>query len=160
MAEPFDWSWLHEAGMAPELTLAVWLELPEDICRRIEVENGRVVHCESAGPSHQAVQHNLQTALLNAGKKSDAESGRCHRVRSELDVLFTEVPFHYRKPDVVVYRCIPKDERRGRWRDKPTVADVIIAVEVVSRSTIVEDLQTKRALYAAAGGGGVRVRHL
>jgi Uma2 family endonuclease len=69
----------------------------------------------------------------------------------DVDVLFSEVPrFHYRKPDVVVYRCVPKD-RRGKWGDKPTAADVDIAVEIVSPGTKTEDLYTKRQLYAKAG---------
>jgi Uma2 family endonuclease len=152
MAEAFSWSWLGQAALSPEVTLDVWLDLPEEVCRHIEVENGRIIHCESASPSHQAVQYNLQTALLNATKKSDADTGQCHRVRAELDVLFTEVPFHYRKPDVVVYRCVPTDQRLGtRWQDKPLASDTLITVEVVSRSTVIEDLQTKRSLYAKAG---------
>jgi Uma2 family endonuclease len=151
MSEAYDWSWLKHAATSPEITLDVWLDLPEDICRRIEIEDGRVIHCESASPSHQAIQHNVQAALLNATKKSDAETGQCRRVRAELDVLFTEVPFHYRKPDAVVFRCIPEDRRRGtRWRDKPLVSDVIIAIEIVSRTTVIEDLRTKRSLYAEA----------
>jgi Uma2 family endonuclease len=152
MAEAFDWSWITEAAMSPEVTLDIWLSLPEDVCRRIEVENGRIIHCESASPSHQAIQFNIQTALLNATKKADADSGKCRRVRAELDVLFTEVPFHYRKPDVVVYRCIKDDQRLGsRWWDKPLASDALVMVEIVSRTTVIEDLQTKRSLYARAG---------
>src|SRR5918992_1021978 len=144
MGNAHDWSWLKYAAMSPELTLDVWLGLPEDVCRRIEVEDGRVIHCESPSPSHQAVQHNVHAALRNAVRKSDAETGQCRRVRSELDVLFTEVPFHYRKPDVMVFRCIPDDRRYGtRWRDKPLASDMLLAVEIVSRTTVIEDLRTK-----------------
>src|SRR5262245_22740724 len=98
MGEAFEWSWLGDAVTAPEITLDVWLQLPEDVARRIEVENGRIVHCESPSPNHQGIQHNLHSTLREATKKADSDTGECHRVRSELDVLFTEVPFHYRKP--------------------------------------------------------------
>ncbi len=151
MPERFDWSWLSQATTSPEVTLDVWLDWPEDVCRRIEVENGKVVYCKSAGSDHQAIELNLQIALRDAAKKADADSGQCHRVRAELDVLFTEVPFHYRKPDVVVFRCIPEDRAKNRWRNKPLVSDTLIAVEIVSQGSLIEDLRTKRALYADAG---------
>jgi hypothetical protein len=44
MTEVFDWSLLSRAAYAPEMTLDVWLDLPGDLCRRIEVEDGRVVY--------------------------------------------------------------------------------------------------------------------
>ena len=51
----------------------------------------------------------------------------------------------------MVFRCIPDDRRHGtRWRDKPLASDTLIAVEIVSRTTVIEDLRTKRSLYADA----------
>jgi Uma2 family endonuclease len=151
MSEAFDWSWLRDAVAGPEITLDLYLALPEDLSRQIEVEDGRIIHCESPSPSHQRISRNLIQVLMDCAEKHDREARTCHEVNGELDVLFTEVPrFHYRRPDVIVYRCVPRD-RGGRWRDKPQAGDVIIAIEVVSESTITEDLSTKRALYASAG---------
>jgi Uma2 family endonuclease len=125
--------------------------MPEDVADRIEVEDGRIIHCESPGPSHKRIQRNLVATLLDHTEKHDHETRTCHEVNSELDVLFAEVPrFHYRRPDAIVYRCVPPD-RGGRWKDKPIAADVVIAIEVVSASTVTEDLSTKRELYAQAG---------
>jgi hypothetical protein len=48
-----------------------------------------------------------------------------------MDVLIADSPkLHFRRPDVVVYRCI--DDDRGRWGRKPIAADCLIAVEIVS----------------------------
>lgn len=151
MSEAYDWSWVRDASTAPEITLDVYATMPEDVSRRIEVEDGRIVHCESPSPSHQRISRNLVQALLDIAEKHDRDQRTCHEVNGELDVLFSEVPrFHYRRPDVIVYRCVPGD-RGGRWRDKPLASDVIIAVEVVSHGTLTEDLDTKRRLYARAG---------
>ncbi|MCW2938098.1 MAG: hypothetical protein JWN00_1083 [Actinomycetia bacterium] len=151
MTEAFDWSWIREATGSPEMTMDLYLEMPEDLSRQIEVEDGRIVHCESPSPSHQRIARNLIQALMDITEKQNREDRTCREVNGELDVLFAEVPrFHYRRPDVIVYRCVPKN-RGGRWKDKPVASDVLIAVEVVSRATITEDLDTKRRLYARAG---------
>ncbi|WP_159080383.1 Uma2 family endonuclease [Nocardia suismassiliense] len=151
MSEAFDWSWLRQATAVPEITLDSYLDLPEDLTRQIEVEDGRIIHCESPSPSHQRISRNLVQAVLDATEKHDRDNRTCHEVNSELDVLFSEVPrFNYRRPDVIVYRCVPRD-RGGRWKDKPLAGDVVVIVEVVSASTVTEDLITKRRLYAKAG---------
>lgn len=41
MPEAFDWSWLRDAVSGPEITLDLYLSLPEDLSRQIEVEDGR-----------------------------------------------------------------------------------------------------------------------
>jgi Uma2 family endonuclease len=151
MSQAPDWSWLEKGLAEPEITLDMYLDLPEHLSRKIEVEDGRVILCESPSPSHQRISRNLIQALMDVTEKHDRETRSCHEVNGELDVLFTEVPqFHYRRPDVVVYRCIPQN-RGGRWKDKPRASDVVIAVEVVSASTVTEDLYTKRVLYASVG---------
>lgn len=150
MSKALDWSWLRDATATPEITLDSYLHLPEDLSRQVEVEDGRIIHCESPSPSHQRIARNLVNVLLDATEKHDRDNGTCHEANSELDVLFSEVPrFNYRRPDAIVYRCIPRD-RRGQWRDKPTAADVEVVIEIVSASTVTEDLITKRKLYAHA----------
>jgi len=52
--------------------------------------------------------------------------------------LLTEVPFYFRTPDLTVFRCLG-DASRGLWRGKPTAADTVIVVEVVSPGSRSED---------------------
>ena len=102
-----NWSWLEEAARTPSVTLEMYAEIPEDLSRTIEVIDGMVVHCESPSENHQGVQQALVNAIGEAARKLDGQRGSCHRVRGDLDVLLTEVPFRFRRPDVVVYRCLP-----------------------------------------------------
>jgi Uma2 family endonuclease len=151
MSQARDWSWLEKGLAEPEITLDMYLDLPEHLSRMIEVEDGRIIHCESPSPSHQRISCNLVQALIDSSEIQDRETRSCREVNGKLDVLFTEVPqFHYRRPDVVVYRRVPAG-RASRWKDRPQAGDVVIAVEVVSGSTVTEDLYTKRLLYASAG---------
>jgi len=46
------------------ITEAEYEALPAEICKTIEVVNGRVIFCESASPEHQRVSRNLTIALL------------------------------------------------------------------------------------------------
>ena len=74
----------------------------------------------------------------------------CHRVNHDVNVLIAEAPkFHFRRPDVVVYRCIDVD--RGKWGRKPYASDCVIVLEIVSADSVATDLRAKRAEYAAAG---------
>ncbi|WP_169811065.1 Uma2 family endonuclease [Nocardia amamiensis] len=132
------------------MSLEMYSTMPEDLSRMVEVVDGMIVLCESHTPDHQAIAQSLANALGTAARGHDAARASCHRVRMELDVLLTEVPFHFRRPDVVVYRCLP-DDRTGRWRRKPFASDVLIAVEIVSDHTVSADTDEKRVVYAKAG---------
>jgi Uma2 family endonuclease len=145
-----DWSWLRAAAQAPEMTIEVYESLPEDLARGIEVVDGRVIVYHSPSDKHQAVQHALLNALSEAARKHDQGRGTCHRVRAGIDVLLTEVPFHFRTPDLTVFRCL-SDDQRGRWRGKPKASDTLIAVEIVSPGSRSEDTLVKRVRYARAG---------
>jgi Uma2 family endonuclease len=152
MSQDSDWSWLRAAVEAPDMTLDLYEALPEDLARQIEVSDGTIIVCHSPSDKHQAVQHALLNALAEAARKQDQRKGTCHRARADIDVLLTEVPFHFRRPDLVLFRCLD-DSRRGRWQGKPTAADVLIAVEIVSPSSVSDDLLVKRVRYARAGIG-------
>jgi Uma2 family endonuclease len=148
--EAFDLPELQQLAHLPEITLDVYKALPEDICMQIEVVDGWLVRCESAEPTHQTIQRNLANHLWAAVKSHDARKSACHRVNHDVDVLFAEAPkLHFRRPDVVVYRCIDAD--RGKWGRKPYASDCVIVVEIVSADSVATDLRAKRAEYAAAG---------
>jgi Uma2 family endonuclease len=150
MPSESDWSWLRAAVEAPDVTIEVYEAIPDDLARRIEVVDGRVIVCSSPSDKHQAVQHALLNAIGDALRKHDQRKGGCHRVRADIDVLLTEVPFHFRRPDLTVFRCLDGDQR-GRWRGKPTAADTLVAVEIVSPNSVSEDQLVKRVRYARAG---------
>jgi Uma2 family endonuclease len=147
-----DWSWLRAAAQAPEMTLELYEALPEDLSRRIEVSDGTVIVCHSPGDKHLAVQHALLNALAEAARKHDQRKGTCHRVRADIDVLLSEVPFHFRRPDLTLFRRLD-DSRGGRWKGKPAAADTLIAVEIVSPGSVCDDLLVTRVRYARAGIG-------
>jgi Uma2 family endonuclease len=146
MIQAIDLSVFERFACLPEITVDVYKALPEDVCCRIEVVDGWPVRCESPEPNHQTIQHNLTNALWDAVKRSGARQ----RVNHDLDVLLSEGPkLHYRRPDVVVYRCIDTD--RGTWGRKPCASDCLLVLEIVSADSVTTDTQDKRAEYAAAG---------
>jgi Uma2 family endonuclease len=146
LREAFDWSWLRT--QIPVVDMDTYLSMPEDVARMIEVKDGMIAHCESPSPNHVAICDNLKMALRDAvSKRSGAEP--CLKASGELDMLVSEVPFHYKRPDAIVYRCV--EEPRGRWKTKPMASDALLVVEVVSPGTITADLTEKRAEYARLG---------
>ena len=132
--------WLEEL---PEyLTEAQYRDLAEEVSRTIEIVHGHVIRCESPGPQHNLVARRLSFALESAR----LPAGPYLRVETDVDLVLWRVPtFTFRRPDVIVYRCL--DDPRG----KPTAQDTLLVVEVTSPTTIKEDLLDKRAQYAAAG---------
>ncbi|MEV5835068.1 Uma2 family endonuclease [Nocardia sp. NPDC052112] len=146
MREPVDWSWLRQP--IPVVDVDMYLGMPEDIARTVEIRDGLIVHCESPSPNHVAISDNIKGALREAVSKHPSEAP-CLRASGELDMLVSEVPFHYKRPDAIVYRRI--DEPRGKWKTKPMASDTLLVVEVVSPNTVTADLVEKRAEYARLG---------
>jgi hypothetical protein len=66
VASAFDFSDHKAAAYAPQMTLDMYLAFPEDASKLIEVVDGWIVRCESAEPSHQAIQLNLLIAIREA----------------------------------------------------------------------------------------------
>lgn len=150
MTEACDWSTFEAAAYLPEMTLDMYQAFPEEASQRIEVVDGWMVRCESAEPSHQTIALNVAIHLRAAAKSADARERTCHRVNIDVDVLISETPrFHFRRPDVIVYRCVEAD--RGKWGRKPYASDCLLAVEIVSADSVTTDIRDKRAEYAAAG---------
>ncbi|MBF6435632.1 Uma2 family endonuclease [Nocardia cyriacigeorgica] len=146
MTEAYDWSWLR-AGI-PQIDLDTYLAMPEDLAQAIEVKDGMPVHCESPSPNHIAVTDTIKQALRESVRKR-GPGMPCIKASGELDMLVSEVPFNFRRPDAIVYRCI--DDPRDKWKTKPTAADTLLVVEVVSPATVTMDCVDKRAEYARLG---------
>lgn len=146
MSEAFDWS--VPRTYSQPVDLDAYLAMPEDMARMVEVKDGMVVFCESPSPNHNAISRAIERTLLD-GESARPQRVPCLRVNRDIDMLVSEVPFHYKRPDVIVYRCI--DEPRHRWKRKPTVADAVLVVEVVSPTTVTADTIDKRSEYARFG---------
>jgi Uma2 family endonuclease len=121
--------------------------LPAEICKSIEVVNGRVIFCESPSPSHQRVSRNLTMTFLVARPGTP-----CIDVLQDTDMRYRHrnphvvragKKFTFRRPDIVILRCLQPDALL--WSD-----DVLVAVEITSSDDDV-DFNDKRAEYAAQG---------
>ncbi|MEU9885595.1 Uma2 family endonuclease [Sphaerisporangium sp. NPDC051011] len=121
--------------------------LPEEICKTIEVVDGRVVFCDSPTPGHRRVSRNLTFALLGS-----RPSHPCIDVLQDTDMRYrhsnphatrTGKRFTFRRPDISVLHCLDPGERL--WS-----GDVLVAVEITSSDDEV-DFNDKRAEYAAQG---------
>ncbi|WP_405134236.1 Uma2 family endonuclease [Nocardia sp. NBC_01388] len=146
MSEAFDWS--SPKTYSQPVDMDNYLEMPEDVSRTVEIKDGMIVFCESPSPNHNIISRNIGRALAD-GEAKRANRQPCLRVNRDIDMLVSEVPFHYKRPDAIVYRCI--EQPRNHWKTKPTVADTILAVEVVSPTTVTADTIDKRAEYARYG---------
>ncbi|MEO3787753.1 Uma2 family endonuclease [Actinocorallia sp. B10E7] len=133
---PEDWyRWIPE-----QITAQEYEALPEDFRRTIEVIDGHIVKCESASRLHNRVARRL-AAVLEQGRKPEP----CLMVETDVDVRISDVPLNLRRPDVIVYRCLPDDRRLY-------AGDTVLVVEIVSPdSSFRTDTVDKKAAYAAAG---------
>ncbi len=145
MSEVYDWTWLRTV---PEIDMETYLAMPTDLSRTIEVKDGFPVVRGSRSTNHVAVTSAIEQAMRDAVRKLGPHESRL-RASREVDMLVSEVPFNFRTPDVIAYRCI--EEPRGRWKTKPTAVDAVLVVEVVSPGTVTADCIDKRAEYARLG---------
>ncbi|MGR6921822.1 Uma2 family endonuclease [[Actinomadura] parvosata] len=113
------------------------LEIPDD-GHRYELFNGSLVVSPAPTPLHQDTIFALQT-ILHQAKPSHL------KVYATVNVRASEHDFYI--PDLVV---VPKvAARSARLMFRPS--DVLLAVEVVSPTTKVQDRKLKPEAYAAAG---------
>ena len=138
---PMSGPWWFEE-LPESMSEAEYRDLPEEISRTIEIVHGHIIRCESPSPQHNLIARRLFFALESAR----SPAGPCLRVETDVDVVLWRVPgFTFRRPDVVLYKCLDDPTR------KPTAQETLLVVEVTSPTTIKEDLVDKKAQYAAAG---------
>jgi Uma2 family endonuclease len=116
--------------------------LPDEYRKMIEVIDGTVFRCHSGTREHHDAARRL-ASLLEAAKPVDP----CFAVSSEVDMNYARVTgrgFSFRRPDVSVYRCLP----RGA---KLMASDAVMVVEVVSPGSEYVDTVDKLAEYAHEG---------
>jgi Uma2 family endonuclease len=113
--------------------------MDEELCRRIEIVDGRVAFITNPSYQHQIIAWNLRGAL-----RDKLPYG--HAVATHLDVRLRDIPLLVRQPDVVVFR---KDGWNGT---SPLRAEnVVLVAEVVSPGSVTVDRIDKPAEYASAG---------
>ena len=127
-----------------KLTSAMWDELPETICRRIEVIGGQVVFMQAPSRDHQKAASRFWVALHGLATKHAANTGQCLDSSPDADLRLENAPLHHRRPDVIVFRCIERDA-------VPSPADTLLVIEVVSPTSRVTDKIDKLGEYAEAG---------
>lgn len=124
------------------MTEADYRDLSEEISRTVEIVHGHVIKCESPSPQHNLIARRLSFALESAR----SPAGPCLRVETDVDVVLWRVPrFTFRRPDVIVYKCLDDPAR------KPSAQETLMVIEVASPSSVKEDLLDKKTQYADAG---------
>lgn len=118
--------------------------LPDQVRKLIEVIDGNIILCQSGTAEHSDVARRLANRLEAA-----VPDDPCLRVSTDIDVHFVkrrrkDGKFSFRRPDVSVYKCMP----RGA---KLTAADTVAVVEVVSPGSGYTDTVDKLAEYAYEG---------
>jgi Uma2 family endonuclease len=120
------------------------LTLPLDTARHIELIDGALIPMSPQSKFHVRVIRNLQAQL-------DRQSPAHLRADSEMTVRIDDD--NGPEPDVLVVTASAYDDQeQATWYDG---SDVILAVEVVSPSSLVRDRERKPQIYAKAA-----IRHL
>jgi len=116
------------------------LALPVDRSQHVELIDGALVPMSPQSKFHVRVIRNLQAGL-------DRQAPAGLRADSEITVRVDDN--NGLEPDVLVVTASAYDDNeRATWYDG---SDVILAVEVVSPSSLVRDRERKPQIYAKAG---------
>ena len=123
-----------------------YLDLDEDVRRQLEIVDGYVVPREQRDRAHQKVGFRVSAALEQAAvaQMRSTGSAECYETNTEVEVLLWEVPLTVRIPDVVLHRCLEPGQFLA-------AADVVVAVEVLSKWSTRRDRIHKMGDYADAG---------
>ncbi|MBE1534892.1 Uma2 family endonuclease [Actinomadura algeriensis] len=118
--------------------------LPDQFRKLIEVIDGNIPSRHSGGPEHSDVARRLANELETA-----EPDGLRPGVATNVDVRLTARvravgKFSFRRPDVLVYKRIPRGTRLSS-------ADTVMAVEIVAPESIAADTIDKPAGYAFEG---------
>jgi Uma2 family endonuclease len=135
MTTLLEWA---EAVSVQQISASDWEAMDEELCRRIEIVDGRIVPMPAANPRHSMMVGLLWRALLDHAPEE-------YDVTMETDVRLRDAPLLQRKPDVVVVK-------RGLLDVSGAVSaqDVVLVAEVESPGSITQDRYDKPAEYAAA----------
>jgi Uma2 family endonuclease len=135
MTALLEWT---EAVSRQEISAEDWEAMDEELCRRVEINDGRILPMPAANPRHSLMVGLMwRTLLEQAPDEFD--------VAMETDVRLRDAPLLQRKPDVVVMRSGRLDV--NSW---VPAQDVVLLVEVESPGSMTQDRYDKPAQYAGA----------
>ncbi|QKG25906.1 Uma2 family endonuclease [Actinomadura verrucosospora] len=145
-ALPDDY-WLLSITRQPEqMTAEEYEALPEDISKMIEVVDGYVVFCESPTREHQTAGRRLANLLERHAREAMRRGRDCLEVNLDVDLRISDVPLCNRRPDVILYRCLDR-ENKERLRAE----HALLVVEIVAAGSETRDATDKLGEYAKAG---------
>ena len=128
------WLDLPPGGMPAE----DYEDLPEEICRRIEIVDGNVIVTASPRIPHQDLAARLRSEIEQALRDTR------WRVAMDVDLRLRDVPLLNRRPDLVVYDGAVDRSQVLR------AEDVLLVIEIMSPGSITTDRKDKPAEYAEA----------
>ena len=120
------------------LTAEQYEQLPEDICRRIEIVDGNVIVNAAPRISHQDLTARLHHEIEQALR------GTRWRVAMDVDLRLRDMPLLNRRPDLVVYDGTVDRSQLLR------AEAVLLVIEIMSPGSITTDRKDKPAEYAEA----------
>lgn len=126
------------------VTADMWQVMPETLCSRMEIVDGRAQLLASPTVDHQGAVGIVGLELRSHARAYAQASCRAIDAIYGYALRLQDDPLHHRRPDVIVYERVP-------GRNLPTPADTLLVVEVVSRSSRIMDTVLKSAEYADAG---------
>lgn len=124
--------------LPPEISAEEYDALPEEVARRIEVVDGRIIVSPSPTRIHQRLNRRL----------ADALESLCPvdlQLDYDIAIRLADVRLHVRCPDIVIYRADLDEGATLRPEH------VTLAVEIVSPGSVITDRVDKPAEFAAAG---------
>jgi Uma2 family endonuclease len=142
--EDIDWERQIPYWLTQSLTAEQWEAMPEEICRRIEVVDGHVIFMQSPTQDHQGASLGLAYGVRRDARTYAKAKDLCLSTTQDYDLRIENAPLHHRRPDIIVYRCLP-------IRSRPTPRDTLLVIEIVSPTSRITDRIDKLAEYADAG---------
>ncbi|HEU5355049.1 MAG TPA: Uma2 family endonuclease [Actinocrinis sp.] len=126
------------------VTADMWQAMPETLCSRMEIVDGRALLLASPTIDHQGAAGMLNLELRSHARAYAQASCRAIDALYGYALRLRDRPLHHRRPDVIVYELAP-------GRNLPAPSDTLLVVEVVSQSSRIMDTVHKSAEYADAG---------
>jgi Uma2 family endonuclease len=126
------------------VTADMWQAMPETLCSRMEIIDGRALLLASPTMDHQGAAGMVNLELRSHARAYAQASGRAIDAIYGYALRLRDHPLHHRRPDVIVYEL-------AHGSNLPSPSDTLLVVEIVSQSSRIMDTVHKSAEYADAG---------
>lgn len=103
------------------------------MCPAIEIIDGYVIYREAPAPARQTAGPAPRKPDRDPRPRRDGPRLQCLTVNTDVDLRLQDVPLLNRRPDLVLYRCIPAD-RQLRAEDALLVAEIVsLTIDAVDK---------------------------